>query len=765
MNSRLKRAFHRAVAVLLLLFLGVGILLSPADGALSAPPSPDVSAVDPGDSWRFDEASPLAETAEEGYSYAGENDRWAMFFNYETGAILITEKDDGPVWRSTPERFDEDEELANSVKMTYNSQLLMKYADQSANIYELSSHAYSVRQDGFQAEPIEGGVRAVYGFPKQGITIPVEYVLTEDGLSARVPLAEITEEDERYRLTGFSLLPYFGAGGREDEGYLVVPDGSGALIEFNNGKAGYGDYSQYLYGRDTAVEYKAAGGSEETALLPVYGVRNGDASMLAVIRSGASRAIVNAKVSSGKNAFNTVYSEFIYRDSTMASFNDKAWNKKEVRVFEEDPPALEEYAVTYYLLESGDTYVDMARRYREYLLEEGALTPAVQSGDYPLCVNLYGSVKTMKHVLGFPVDAETPLITYEDAREILEILREAGVEDMTLKYNAWLNGGPEGAIPTDVKPSGVLGGRKGLTELADYMTQAGIDSYGDINLTDMYKSRWGYLKSFDSAKMLNQSPAVQYSYKRSTGQQDEEAASWNLLNPLKVASAAEKAAEKLKGCGLTGAAADTLCHKLYSSFNEEETDRASAERLWAQSLEALRNAGGGLLCDAPNAYALPYATFVSSLPVQSSGYAVEDASIPFYQIVLHGILPYSMPSANQTSDHRIAVLRALETGSSLQYTWIARNTDKVRDTSLNVLYSANAADWLDAAADAYGEIRSFMEQVADQGITDHEILQKDLVRTTYGNGMWVLVNYADEAAQVDDVTVEARSYVLSGPAA
>lgn len=42
------------------------------------------------------------------------------------------------------------------------------------------------------------------------------------------------------------LLPFFGAASKSDKGYIVVPDGCGAVINFNNKKGKKSIHSEYM---------------------------------------------------------------------------------------------------------------------------------------------------------------------------------------------------------------------------------------------------------------------------------------------------------------------------------------------------------------------------------------------------------------------------------------------------------------------------------------------------------------------------------------
>ena len=73
--------------------------------------------------------------------------------------------------------------------------------------------------------------------------VPIEYVLDGPNLLVRIPAKDIVYpidvEDtlgEKYTfpLLRISVLEWFGAAGAEQDGYILVPDGSGALIYLNN---------------------------------------------------------------------------------------------------------------------------------------------------------------------------------------------------------------------------------------------------------------------------------------------------------------------------------------------------------------------------------------------------------------------------------------------------------------------------------------------------------------------------------------------------
>lgn len=691
------------------------------------------------------------------------NSKLAFYYSKKTGDFYVQDQD-GAKWNSLPE---------DGASGKYSSQLVVNYKNLSSEntITAVMSTDGSVKKNGLNVKVENGSLVATYTFANEGFVVPVEYKLLDDGLQVSIKTTEIQENvvsasnkgNVNRVITSMQLLPYFGAGGISTNGYMVVPDGSGAVINYNNGKSNYEDYKQYIYGRDTAIEMDSIKSSTENAKLPVFGIKNGDSAMLAVIHSGESRAIVNAAVTlKGNDAkkYNTVYPEFIYRNYTNTNVNDQQWNEKQVTVYENSPTTKEDYSVQYYFLpKDKSNYVGMSQRYQKYLQDEKQVETTASSDTYPFYVDLFGCIHKRDSFLGFPIYKDIALTSFSDAEKIMKQLKDSGVDNLVLKYNAWLSGGPDGSIPVDVSVSGALGGKNGLKSLTNYMSANGISSFFNLDLTNMYKTRWGYDKS-DSAKGLDHKPSMVYRYLPSTFEQDtrDNYSSAYLLKPTKINEAATKVAEKLKDLQISGASLDTLGSQLYSSFNQAGMDRESAESIWIDGMQKVKDSRGQLMMDSPNGYVLPYTTYISSLPVESSGYSIEDYSIPFYQMAIHGLTSYSAPAINQTSDYKQSVLKALETGSSLQFTWISTNKDKIENTAYDTLYSAEYTDWINDAIQSYNDVSGVMKRVATAKIVGYDRLQDGVTKTTYDNGISIVVNYNNEAVTVDGVSIAAMNY-------
>ena len=94
---------------------------------------------------------------------------------------------------------------------------------------------------------------------------------------------------------------------------MVVPNGSGSIINFNNGKINAADYSQYIYNLDPLADSLTQTEYTEKARLGLFGICKEDSSILVTIEDGASLANITAGVSGKFSVYNYVYPSFMLR--------------------------------------------------------------------------------------------------------------------------------------------------------------------------------------------------------------------------------------------------------------------------------------------------------------------------------------------------------------------------------------------------------------------------------------------------------------------
>ena len=212
---------------------------------------------------------------------------------------------------------------------------------------------------------------------------------------------------------------------------------------------------------------------------------------------------------------------------------------------------------------------------------------------------------------------------------------------------------------------------------------------------------------------------------------------------------------------IPGLAVDSIGSMLYTDFSKKGLDRSDITPIWKQTLGKLQSQQGSILVDNANAYAFSSVDHISNAPIGSNQLDITDESVPFYQMVLHGFVSYSVPQVNLADDPEEMVLKAAETGSSLSYAWIGREDVTVlRDTPLDYLFSANYRPWLDTMAQDYKRLKEALSPLADKRITKHRQISTGLTETTFENGAKVIVNYNRESKSVNGKIVGARDFLV-----
>ncbi|WP_391570943.1 DUF5696 domain-containing protein [Cohnella sp.] len=592
--------------------------------------------------------------------------------------------------------------------------------------------------------------------------VPISYELDGANLVVRVD-TDAVEDTEAFPLHDMQLLPFFGAAGMAEEGYMFVPDGSGALIALNDTNKGTRAYEAPLYGPDRTPLDSGLTLAQYTQIsrLPVFGVKRGNEAMFAVIEQGDAVASIRADTSGKLNSYNRIGASFRMKNMEPVEFRAGSVTRQVPKYSQSYDSGI---TLRYGFL-SGDSadYVGMAHSYRDYLVERYGLTRVQKTSDSPFVLELIGSIPVRETFLGIPYKSVEPVTTFEQAIDLMDALQAQGVYQIRLKYSGWFNKGYYHSFPDTIKPDSVLGGRKGFAELAGYAQERNIELYPDVAFQRVYVNGKGFRASRDAARFLNRKSAK--SYKPDIVTTNPSDMEYYLLSPRKLPKVVSEFLDDYAPLGAGGISLRDLGEDLNSEVTPRETlNRQEAAELAASALQTIRDAVGRTLLSGGNAYAIPYADTITDAPLESSHFNIAPEQVPFYSIVLRGYTDISGAPMNHGKDQdpRSTLLKMLETGSNVFYQWFYEEPSAIRDTKLNDLYSSHYANWLDEAVGVYKEANAVLKQVQGQTIADHRKLADGVYETTYEKGLKVIVNYNKAAVTAQGAAIEALGYRVIG---
>lgn len=692
-----------------------------------------------------------------------ENDRLELHYDTVESQIILKDKLTQEEWRSTPDDIAQDTRATGVNKINRQSDLIVQYHNTSYVTDQVNSYTGAIKKGDFTWELIENGVAIRYYFPKQGFVIPVQYVLEEDCLAASIISEGIEEEvwedpdtdpEKKQSVMNVALLPFMGAAGSDDEGYLIIPDGSSALIHFNNGRTGAAIYQQDVYGRDDALTIRKAATTTYDVNMPLFGiVRNGRA-LMAVVENGDYQAQLNAMVNGQLTGYSNAYFAVQYIHMEANTIMPGSEHSTDVMLPTNTFRDMGNFTVRYYPLAAENaTYADVAAAYRAQLgLKESIADAATQQ------LEMVASIPSIDTFLGVPYESVRVLTSYEQAAQTLRDFAAEGLNDLTLRYTGWSKQSVRGKMVTGLDLDNRLGGKKAFDGLRQAVKETGAEMVLAVDLIDIYEDGNGYWSLFAATNSVNSTAKQVPEFLQSTGYQDPEGKPWYLLSPDKVPEAARKLAENLSG-QVDGVSLSMLGNTVYSSFGKTGISRTSAGMYWQQALETLSGKIQTLSAKTASAYAFPYIEQVDATPCASSRFEVTDMEIPFYQMVTHGAMVLYTEPVNEDGNVRKALLRAIEYGMYPSWRVIAG------DTAL--LSGTDYASWHAASLDAWREeIKNTAAWMAPLGVyagmqmTGHEQVTATLSVTTYANGDMVLVNYGSEDAEHLGVTVPALGYAI-----
>ena len=584
-------------------------------------------------------------------------------------------------------------------------------------------------------------------------------ILRLDGkqLVVEVPYDEIMYDAE-YPLTYVSVLPMFGAAGTDEEGFIFIPEGSGGVIRYNNGRLSQNPYYANLYGWDYGMERTEAV-SETENTFAVFGMGQPEGSFICVIEGASSYGGIYADIAGRFNSFNTVYCK--YNLIHYGQFKLSGRTNEQVLMYENGMP--DDTIIQRYCFTDADNYVGMAEAYGDYLRSKPEFKQEQADPEVPIHVELIGAINKTIPKLGVPVDSVVAVTTFSEAQGIMDELLDNGIKHLNIRMTGWSNGGVRQKVLTGVHTVGQLGGDSGLKKLIADAKAKDVSVYLDGISCFAYDSDLteGFVPTLHAARFTTRELVKLYPYYIVTYQQQDWSDAYYLVKPKIANDYANNLVNGVSSREATGVAFRDIGNLLSADYYKNET--VTREQVKQLNIGILKNAQDRNLkisIKKGNDYAIAYADLITDMNLTGRKYTIIDQAVPFYQIALHGLRNYTGEAINLSSDYRNALLESAEYGAGLSFTFMKADTAILQDSAYSC-YTAGSYDrWKDEVFPMILQYQKEMSGLNSQRITGHEFLTNDVHVTTYEDGTRVYVNYGSTEFRKGAVRVPARDYLV-----
>lgn len=686
------------------------------------------------------------------YELVAESDTYKMYLYEKRLSVLLENKETGKIIESTlsDEKDDGNSNQAWNGYMksgvVVNAIVGVKNSYQADLITASNTLEVTKNDKGFSA-------KIFWNEYQFGLTMNV--TLDGDNLVVNIPDDSIIEKKEGTYINSISVFPMMGytfLG--EQEGYMLIPDGNGALINLDNKEGRYSTgFSQMIYGTDngftesTAKKYlwdkidtiRDAG----EVFAPIFGMAHTQeqTGYLAIVEKGEKRASIEAQPNGVMVNYNRCFAKFLMRDLYVQPLN----NSNSGTVTQPEADRTHSDLQVRYILLSGDdaNYSAMATKYREYLLNNNLLTKKDTS--YNTRVDFLGTDRE-DFLLG------TTAVTMTRADDIAGIyneLQKEGVSSLLTLYKGWQSGGLYDLPVSSYKADSHIGGTSDVTKL---ISDSAAKNYNVYLYTDALRLNPSTNTfNFNTIKKVNKRLYEEEKYA-------EVYDTFNFLTPEASQKDVQSLVEDGVGDGVKNFAFSGISNTLFSySYKGGFYQRNSVADTYEKTLGTVSK-DANLMLEEPCAYLWKNTQAFLNMPLGTSDYMYIDEEVPFVSMVLKGVMPMYSDYVNFEANKQQFFLQMVEAGVYPSFYLTKENSSKLIYTNSADLYSTEYATYKDSVISYDKQLRELNTALGDANIVKHERSADNVVTVTYSNGAKVYVNYSNSDVTVDGEIVGAMSY-------
>ena len=679
-----------------------------------------------------------------------ENEHLSLYINPEDLSIDILQKDTEYVWSSTihldyakkdendeplfPDQTTEGDRGLNSLiwRNKVASPVWISYFGGSENNPQLREESFFESSNSrFDLDILSNGISVQLFFGISQIELTYEVTLTERGFDVSLRQDSI-KENSNALLSNVSIYPFFGAAKKElIPGYIMVPDGVGALFRFDQFEDFTSPYQKPFYGRDfaisTFVDETSITGDDLNLTANTYGAIHGinQQGYLNILKEGQAYATLTVYPADVITDFFFAYTTFTYRSSYRQPLNQSQTNSV-LRVQEETNPF--DIHMDYQLLSNEQAnYVGMAQTYQEYLIQRENLELNLDAHQ-----PLHLDILMQDNERAF-IGRNTFLMT--TAKDILNMIESFDDDMLYLTLRGTSNHGYSGAS-LDIFPlSSDLGSKEDWESI---FTKQNVSIYLYLEPLKLYTNG----RFHSQLEIARGRHLLSYRFSDDYG-------TYDYVNPYNYETYLQSKIEAITAFGFDGVAFENLGNTIYGSFGDSPFTRGEMLDL-TKTLVSHQTVYQG--------YDFAFGSdALFQMPLTHSQHAKMTDTVPFITYALAGYQDVFGPYHNYFGNTSNMLLKMIDFHVSPSFQITQESPYRLLNSPNQTWFSTRFSIWENEIHRQKNVIYDVLRDVQGETIINRLIPEIGISIVTYSSGNKIIINYTNEDYTYEDVTVEKMS--------
>ncbi len=563
-------------------------------------------------------------------------------------------------------------------------------------------------------------ILATVSFPTAQISFDLVINFENSDLKVKVPYESIKEKGE-FKLISIELYPFLGATKGLQNGYYVVPEGSGILVNLSKNTKSTQPYVGRIYGPDIGLSSLSLHQNlnpGERLILPMYSIIKENSFVNVVAEEGDLYTYLKIYRAGITTNYNWITFKFVFREPYKRVINKKGdsvnWYQEKMNKF--SPAVFYKFSDTQDLA----SFNDVAKEFKRYLVNSGKIKKSnVEFDRFPVLLEILMG-ESFKKVLG---KQYVKLTDFDDVSKIYDELLKEGLEPIFL-----LKGYSKDGLSYSSPNYTPVDKRLGIPTIPE----KNLIFYSDlIKKEDFSKVRKVY-------SALNISEQIIYHRNKV------------FIDPKYV----KMFAQELENLPTKNYSFDLYGQILFTTFSNSRENNLEILERTLQSLSS-----GMLVLKNPNGYFYKYTDLITGISLKSSDYLLEDLKIPFVQIVLSGLIPYFSDILNNSTDPELSFVELAATGTYPTFALTKEGIIKISDKVDTEYYSSSYSNWREIIIKKSLELSKAFESVSGSEIEKIDIFG-DIWVTKFSNGKEIISNFTDRIIEFEGLTLKPKSFIV-----